>query len=734
MVAIFSLNHRPIGKSTQARPNTAGAHLMYITRPRAASRVEGRGIPTTPTEARDYFNAAEAADRKNARMADKLMLALPKELDAEQRADLVREYAEDITRGRAPWLAAFHDRGKDAHNPHCHLVIRDRDPGTGRRVARLSDKGSTHWLRSLWEGYANRALERAGYGERIDRRSLADQGTDRAPTIHEGPRGRAMEARGAAPTSRSRNVRNGQGARSRTREVDYPAIDQGRSRSAHNRRRRETPAEVWAGIDGERQARELEELAPYRAPGLPEHDETEHAGGGRRGIDPQAIARDAMPSDYERAKRQADLLEADYRNQLDKAFLDPVLAERRMERYRAKHGPDALYEKLARDSGLYGGRRRFTKFGRPPGSWISTERFQPGGKLLLQDSHEARRALPQAMKDYHDSQRFLMAMERAFPEEAWRAREQEAMRRITYGPPPHWSADRQLEQPVAPPKPREPVLRPGADPELWAGTPEERQAKQAQQMEQRRLLSPPPALPEQASRRSQQPAQEQQHKVPEQEGVIPPLSRAQQAQQRRMLGVPAPPERGEGPPGPVQPPAPHGLQPNHHDRGLSPTGPELAPQSRKEEPERHSDQARPPSVSQQGRGPEAQSVPSPDDRVAEPIRQPERAEPPPDQISRPPAPERQPEQHGPTSIPASSRMAPSVDQRPTAGPPPTAPSPEPVPPERKAEPEKAARPPSFREQMEADRKALAADPERQERENQRTLARMKEERERGFER
>ena len=122
-VAIFSLNHRPIGKSTQAQPNTAGAHVGYITRPRAASHVEGRGVPTDPREAREYFNGEEAADRKNARVADKVMLALPKELNPEQRLGLVRGYAEEVTQGRAPWLAAFHDQGKDANNPHLAVTM-----------------------------------------------------------------------------------------------------------------------------------------------------------------------------------------------------------------------------------------------------------------------------------------------------------------------------------------------------------------------------------------------------------------------------------------------------------------------------------------------------------------------------------------------------------------------------------------------------------------------------------
>jgi hypothetical protein len=272
-VAIYSLNHRPIGKTTQARPNTAAAHIRYISRKPAATHVDGRGIPTDPKKARAFFLEAESLDRKNARVADKVMVALPKELDAEQRKTLVRRFAEDVTKGRAPWYAAIHDQGKDAQNPHAHLVFRDRDPETGRRVIGLSESGSTERLRKAWEFHANEALSGAGRAERIDRRTLDAQGVRRRPTIHEGPRSRAMKARGAEPRSQRRQVRNQPRARNARRWVDYPKIDRGRSRPDYNRSL-ESPAELWEAVDNARQRRDFAQLAPHQAPGLPEKSAT----------------------------------------------------------------------------------------------------------------------------------------------------------------------------------------------------------------------------------------------------------------------------------------------------------------------------------------------------------------------------------------------------------------------------------------------------------------------------
>ena len=50
--------------------------------------------------------------------------------------------------------------------------------------------------RQAWDEYANRALERAGYEERIDHRSLKEQGIEREPQIHLGAKVMEMEARG----------------------------------------------------------------------------------------------------------------------------------------------------------------------------------------------------------------------------------------------------------------------------------------------------------------------------------------------------------------------------------------------------------------------------------------------------------------------------------------------------------------------------------------------------------
>lgn len=251
-MAIYSLRMTAIGKTTQAQPFTSAAHLKYITRKAAVTHVMAARMPEVRRQAIAWLKREERDDRKNARVIDKLVLALPRELSAVHQHALVAAFAEKLTLGRASWFAAFHTQGKDRNNPHCHLILRDRDVETGRRVMFLSagkkeaaerqrtgQAAPTTLLkvRELWERCANAALEVAGRDERIDRRSLREQGIGRRPQVHEGPNIRAMHRRGFRPRSRDRVVRNNpfrRRGRSTTRVVRYAEIDRGLTRVEYN--------------------------------------------------------------------------------------------------------------------------------------------------------------------------------------------------------------------------------------------------------------------------------------------------------------------------------------------------------------------------------------------------------------------------------------------------------------------------------------------------------------------
>ena len=172
-----------------------------------------------------YWEAADQNERANGRLYSEVQFALPKELSEEQRREVASHFAERLTGGeKLPYTLAVHRGGPEGENPHAHLMFSERghdgiergaeqwfrryngkEPEKGgARKSRAAKAGD--WLektREAWEQTANRALEQAGQGERIDRRSLASlrdeayQAGDleraaelsREPNVHLGPGG-----------------------------------------------------------------------------------------------------------------------------------------------------------------------------------------------------------------------------------------------------------------------------------------------------------------------------------------------------------------------------------------------------------------------------------------------------------------------------------------------------------------------------------------------------------------
>lgn len=85
-------------------------------------------------------------------------------------------------------------------NPHAHIMLTIRKMGPDG----LASTKSREWnkpemlekWREQWAVECNRALERAGHEERVDHRSLTEQGSERLPQVHLGPYSAALERQG----------------------------------------------------------------------------------------------------------------------------------------------------------------------------------------------------------------------------------------------------------------------------------------------------------------------------------------------------------------------------------------------------------------------------------------------------------------------------------------------------------------------------------------------------------
>ncbi len=169
----------------------------------------------TPANAPDWahdraqlWNKADQAERHPAAtLAREYELALPHELNNEQRRFLVQDFVrESFTRKGYAADVCIHapNRDGDERNYHAHILVTDRrleNEGFAAtkydRQGEIKDrKAALEAIREKWEHIANRHLERYGIEARIDRHSLKDQGIDREPTQHLGPYATQLEREG----------------------------------------------------------------------------------------------------------------------------------------------------------------------------------------------------------------------------------------------------------------------------------------------------------------------------------------------------------------------------------------------------------------------------------------------------------------------------------------------------------------------------------------------------------
>lgn len=161
----------------------------------------------------DLWNKVEAHHKRgDATVAREFVVALPAELDGDQRQDLARRYARELAdRYGVAVDVNVHAPGKegDQRNHHAHILMSacyvSAQGELGKKAVELDPiHCQRHGLanvveveRERWEQLANQALEKAGQEARIDHRSLEAQGiTDRMPGVHLGPTATAIERSG----------------------------------------------------------------------------------------------------------------------------------------------------------------------------------------------------------------------------------------------------------------------------------------------------------------------------------------------------------------------------------------------------------------------------------------------------------------------------------------------------------------------------------------------------------
>ena len=185
--------------------------------------------------------------RWDAQVAREMNLALPIELCAQDRLELVRGFVRSqFTAYGMVADFAIHEpvveKGDDPRNHHAHIMLTMRG-ATNKGLWRVktrewnSRKLTDEW-RANWADHQNRFLAARNREERVDHRSLKTQYweavkqgdkaaeliLDREPEIHIGRRAQALRRKAFKPVSQTRTVTTYGG---NNRERDYPQHDRG---------------------------------------------------------------------------------------------------------------------------------------------------------------------------------------------------------------------------------------------------------------------------------------------------------------------------------------------------------------------------------------------------------------------------------------------------------------------------------------------------------------------------
>lgn len=155
-----------------------------------------------------FWQSADLYERKNGSTYREYEIALPREMNAEQRLELVEDFIQSEIGSKYPYQFAIHNpKAMDGDDqPHVHLMFNERlqdgierDPeqyfkrynpknperggakkdNTGKNYQERKDELKE--LRQRWENACNQHLERHQIDSRIDMRSYADQGIDKEP-------------------------------------------------------------------------------------------------------------------------------------------------------------------------------------------------------------------------------------------------------------------------------------------------------------------------------------------------------------------------------------------------------------------------------------------------------------------------------------------------------------------------------------------------------------------------
>ena len=211
------------GASGKAKADYINREGKYADKPDLEYKESGNMPEWAQSDPRTFWKASDKSERANGRVWTEIEIALPREITQAERKELVQGFIKDQLKGH-PYSVAIHNPKAaidGGEQPHAHIsfserkldgIRRDkeqffkraaapyRDRKTKEMVTPHPSKGgapkSKEWndrdkvlsVREAWEKHYNRSIDIAKPELCVSCKSLKDQGLDRDPERHLGPR------------------------------------------------------------------------------------------------------------------------------------------------------------------------------------------------------------------------------------------------------------------------------------------------------------------------------------------------------------------------------------------------------------------------------------------------------------------------------------------------------------------------------------------------------------------
>jgi ATP-dependent exoDNAse (exonuclease V) alpha subunit len=159
------------------------------------------GAPGWVFDPGQLWNTVERSEKRvDAQLAREFILAVPPELSPAEQFQVAADWAkkELVGSGMVAEISLHHP--PSGTNPHVHILCTmrkiDGEKFSAKKPREWNDVGLLVKQRETWAEAVNAALEKAGRPERVDHRTLKEQGIEREPQPKIGVAATAMKRKG----------------------------------------------------------------------------------------------------------------------------------------------------------------------------------------------------------------------------------------------------------------------------------------------------------------------------------------------------------------------------------------------------------------------------------------------------------------------------------------------------------------------------------------------------------